>query len=95
MNEQPLTAALSLQRAGAPRVGGDRIRLLEAIARHGTIAGAAREAIERRLRALGFTYVTLDLRGFRSGSLNEPHRGAAGDVRAAGSDPAGSAAVRD
>lgn len=61
----------------------------------GRAAGAAREAIERRLRALGFTYVTLDLRGFRSGSLNEPHRGAAGDVRAAGSDPAGSAAVRD
>ncbi|ETD83353.1 molybdenum-pterin-binding protein MopA [Rhodobacter capsulatus] len=43
MNEQPLIAALSLQRAGAPRVGGDRIRLLEAIARHGTIAAAARE----------------------------------------------------
>jgi len=43
MTDQPLTAALSLQRAGAPRVGGDRIRLLEAIARHGTIAAAARE----------------------------------------------------
>jgi molybdate transport system regulatory protein len=43
MTEQPLTAALSLQRAGAPRVGGDRIRLLQAIDRHGTIAAAARE----------------------------------------------------
>lgn len=31
----------------------------------------AREEIVRRLRALGFTYVTLDLRGFRSGSMNE------------------------
>src|SRR5450759_3491210 len=30
----------------------------------------AREAIARRLRALGFTYVTLDLEGFRSGSMN-------------------------
>lgn len=28
-------------------------------------------AIEERLRRLGFRYVTLDLRGFRSGSLNE------------------------
>jgi uncharacterized protein len=37
----------------------------------GRAAGAARETIARRLRALGFTYVTLDLEGFRSGSLNE------------------------
>ncbi len=34
-----------------------------------------RETLVRRLRALGFTYVTLDLQGFRSGSMNEaPHR---------------------
>jgi uncharacterized protein len=32
---------------------------------------AARETLARRLRALGFTYVTLDLEGFRSGSMNE------------------------
>ena len=32
---------------------------------------AARETLVRRLRALGFTYVTLDLEGFRSGSMNE------------------------
>jgi uncharacterized protein len=37
----------------------------------GRAAGAAREEIARRLRALGFTYVTLDLDGFRSGSMNE------------------------
>lgn len=30
-----------------------------------------REAIERGLRELGYRYVTLDLKGFRSGSLNE------------------------
>jgi uncharacterized protein len=30
-----------------------------------------REAIERGLAALGYRYVTLDLKGFRSGSLNE------------------------
>jgi len=37
-----------------------------------------RETIVRRLRALGFTYVTLDLEGFRSGSMNEaPGEGAA------------------
>jgi len=34
-------------------------------------AGAGREEIVRRLKALGFTYVTLDLAGFRSGSMNE------------------------
>jgi uncharacterized protein len=32
---------------------------------------AQREAIDREFRALGYRYVTLDLRGFRSGSLNE------------------------
>ncbi len=37
----------------------------------GRAAGAARETIARRLRALGFTYVALDLEGFRSGSLDE------------------------
>jgi uncharacterized protein len=30
-----------------------------------------REALVARLRELGFTYVTLDLQGFRSGSLNQ------------------------
>ena len=29
-----------------------------------------RETVERRLRALGFRFVTLDLGGYRSGSLN-------------------------
>lgn len=32
---------------------------------------ATREALARRLRELGFRYVTLDLEGFRSGNLNE------------------------
>ena len=32
---------------------------------------AAREGLVRRLRELGFRYVTLDLEGFRSGSLND------------------------
>ena len=30
-----------------------------------------RARIETRFRELGYTYVTLDLRGFRSGSMNE------------------------
>ena len=33
-----------------------------------------REPVTRRLRALGFTYVALDLQGFRSGSMNEAPR---------------------
>ncbi len=32
----------------------------------------ARESVLSELRKLGYTYVTLDLDGFRSGSLNEP-----------------------
>ena len=39
----------------------------------------ARQKIAPRLRALGFTYVTLDLQGFRSGSMNEAPVTAAGD----------------
>ena len=34
-------------------------------------AASLSTVIEERLRALGFKYVTLDLQGFRSGSLNE------------------------
>ena len=56
---------------------GDSARLelpVEALER---AAGAElREALVRRLRALGFTYVTLDLQGFRSGSMNEAPRSA-------------------
>jgi len=33
-----------------------------------------REAVVQELKRLGFTYVALDLQGFRSGSLNEPLR---------------------
>ncbi len=37
----------------------------------GRAAGAERGEIARRLRALGFTWVTLDLVGLRTGSMNE------------------------
>jgi uncharacterized protein len=30
-----------------------------------------RDAVVERLKALGYKYVTLDLAGFRSGSMNE------------------------
>lgn len=35
------------------------------------MSGGRRQAVVRRLRELGFRYVTLDLAGFRSGSMNE------------------------
>jgi uncharacterized protein len=41
---------------------GELARLLEA---------GTRAAVDRELRAAGFRFVTVDLRGFRSGSLNE------------------------
>jgi uncharacterized protein len=40
------------------------------------LAPALRAQVEARLRDLGFQYVTVDLRGFRSGSLNEVLLGA-------------------
>jgi len=53
----------------------------------------ARESIARRLRALGFTYVTLDLEGFRSGSMNEAPAAEAPDNGAACGGPASAGAA--
>jgi len=50
---------------------GDLARIEVPLEDVGRAAGAARDAIARRLRALGFTYVTLDLDGLRTGSMNE------------------------
>jgi len=36
------------------------------------LEGPTRESVLSELKKLGYTYVTLDLEGFRSGSLNEP-----------------------
>lgn len=41
---------------------GERARFLE---------GEAMDRVDRALRALGFAYVTLDLKGYRTGSMNE------------------------
>ena len=38
-------------------------------------AAEARRLVSQELWALGYTYVTLDLDGFRSGSLNKQGRG--------------------
>ena len=35
------------------------------------INGSLKEKVVKRLREIGYTYVTLDLQGFRSGSMNE------------------------
>ncbi len=63
-----------------------RVRHHESIARleipredFGTITGPLLDVIVQKLKDLGFTYATLDLQGFRSGSMNEvlgEHRGA-------------------
>ncbi len=39
-----------------------------------------REAIVAHLKALGYVYITLDLQGFRSGSMNEAHRSPLADI---------------
>ncbi len=48
----------------------------------GELAGPLRERVTRRLKELGFRYVTVDLEGFRSGSMNEVLSG--GEDAAAG-----------
>jgi len=51
---------------------GDIARIeLAADAVEQAAAPALRDLLVSRMRALGFTYVTLDLQGFRSGSMNE------------------------
>ena len=56
-----------------------RVRVHDKIARIETIqeeieeAFRKREKISRRLKSFGFDYVTLDLEGFRSGSMDEPY----------------------
>lgn len=53
------------------RTHGDIARVEVPLEDVGRAAGDDREAIARRLRALGFTYVALDLDGLRAGSMNE------------------------
>jgi uncharacterized protein len=65
---------------------GPVARIEVAEAEIGRAANSARAELARRLRALGFTYVTLDLTGFRSGSMNEV-ADAGGDLTA--SSPCG------
>lgn len=51
---------------------GDVARLeVEAVEIARLLEPATREAVDRELRKLGFRFVTVDLRGFRSGSLND------------------------
>jgi uncharacterized protein len=47
------------------------------------VAEMTSTALVEELQALGFTYVTADLRGFRSGSMNEVLRRTKGDDRTA------------
>jgi uncharacterized protein len=44
------------------------------------LAIAQRDAIVAQLKALGYVYVTLDLQGFRSGSMNEVRRSSLADI---------------
>ena len=63
-----------LHREGFPicrlRVHGDVVRL--EIPREDFVRLEACEGLVQKLKALGFSYITLDLEGFRSGSMDEP-----------------------
>jgi uncharacterized protein len=67
------------------RAHGDVARVELPLQDSARAAGVDRAAIVRRLRAAGFTYVTLDLDGLRTGSMNEAATPAAGPAREAGS----------
>jgi len=54
------------------RYHGDVARIEVEISEIGRMLDAKiREAVDRQLREIGFRFVTVDLRGFRSGSLNQ------------------------
>lgn len=52
----------------------DTIARIELLPEDIGIVVEQREAIVQRLKELGYTYVTLDLQGFRSGSMNEARK---------------------
>jgi uncharacterized protein len=52
----------------------DTIARIELLPEDISIVVEQREAIVQRLKELGYTYVTLDLQGFRSGSMNEARK---------------------
>jgi uncharacterized protein len=47
-----------------------RIEILKEEMEH-LMNGSLREKVVKRLKKIGYHYVTLDLQGFRSGSMNE------------------------
>lgn len=88
---EPVTAGKLRTVAAAERVLHELGFRQGRVRHHGTIArveveagrleeaaGPVRTELVRRLRALGFTYVTLDLQGFRTGSMNEAPAGETG-----------------
>lgn len=89
MNTEQLKASLSLAREGTSRVGNDRIRLLQAVDEHGSIAGAA--------RALGLSYkAAWDAVGALNNLLAQPVVSAAPGGRSGGGavvTPAGQALI--
>jgi pyridinium-3,5-biscarboxylic acid mononucleotide sulfurtransferase len=66
------------------RVHGDLVRIEVEAKDMSTLARAdVRERVSRGLKELGYRFVTLDLEGFRSGSLNPPPASRHGDGRRA------------
>lgn len=58
----------------------DTIARIEALPEEITIVVAQRESIAARFKELGYVYITLDLQGFRSGSMNEARRPRQADI---------------
>ena len=74
MLSQVEQAELALKRLGFQQMRvrhHDQIARIEVPAENFADVLAQREQIVDKLKAVGYSYVTLDLTGFRSGSLNE------------------------
>ena len=69
-------AQIALARRDSPVRGGRHLGLAKALVREmpHALEPAVADAIDRELRAIGYRHVTLDLRGYRLGSLNDALR---------------------
>jgi uncharacterized protein len=54
---------------------GDVARLEFGPEEFGRVLGDLREEVVRRVKAAGYTYVALDLQGYRTGAMNETLKG--------------------
>jgi uncharacterized protein len=71
---------------------GDVARLELGPEEFGRVVGGLRDEVVRRVKAAGYTYVAVDLQGYRTGAMNEALRSSGRSPRL---PPVGSGAYRE